>query len=353
MAAKPIFVATHPRACSTAFERIFMTRRDQLECLHEPFGDAFYYGPERLSSRYEDDEEARVNSGFANSTYKIILERIENDGTEGKRLFIKDMMYYLVPPDGKTASIAPSLAARKRGIGTSSISIDHAANDAVQSAVHVEPDPNAENPTVFPQAILEKFHFAFLIRHPRLSVPSFYRCTVPPLDKVTGFYNFMPSEAGYDELRRGFDYLRSLGQIGPGVAGQKAVTPADDDHGATKKVEICVIDADDLLDNPTGITKAFCESVGIAYDPNMLSWSTEEDQEQAKTAFAKWPGFHEDVIDSTELRPRTHTKKGKSDDDRYAEWVEKFGEAGARTIQQIVNANIRDYEYLKQFALKV
>ena len=57
---KPIFCVTHPRACSTAFERVchkmhawvwtnywprkvFMTRED-LACVHEPFGDAFYYG---------------------------------------------------------------------------------------------------------------------------------------------------------------------------------------------------------------------------------------------------------------------------------------------------------------------
>ena len=59
-----------------------MTRRDSLACVHEPFGDAFYFGPERLSSRYENDEKAREESGFANSTYKTILERIEREGKE-------------------------------------------------------------------------------------------------------------------------------------------------------------------------------------------------------------------------------------------------------------------------------
>lgn len=73
---KPIFVATHPRACSTAFERVFMTRRDILHCIHEPFGDAFYFGPERLSRRYENDEEARKKSGFADVTYKDVMDRV-------------------------------------------------------------------------------------------------------------------------------------------------------------------------------------------------------------------------------------------------------------------------------------
>jgi hypothetical protein len=79
---KPIFVATHPRACSTAFERVFMTRRDILSCVHEPFGDAFYFGPERLSERYADNEEAREKSGFAKTTYRDVLALIEKTEEE-------------------------------------------------------------------------------------------------------------------------------------------------------------------------------------------------------------------------------------------------------------------------------
>ena len=59
-----------------------MTRRDTLQTVHEPFGDAFYYGPERMSSRFEKDEQTRVNSGFANSTYKTILDRIDQEAEE-------------------------------------------------------------------------------------------------------------------------------------------------------------------------------------------------------------------------------------------------------------------------------
>lgn len=59
-----------------------MTQRDTLQCIHEPFGDAFYYGPERLGSRYEDDEKARTESGFSDSTYKTIFDRIERENSE-------------------------------------------------------------------------------------------------------------------------------------------------------------------------------------------------------------------------------------------------------------------------------
>lgn len=52
-----------------------MTRKD-LQCIHEPFGDAFYFGPERLSSRYEADVKAREESGFSDSTFKSVFDEI-------------------------------------------------------------------------------------------------------------------------------------------------------------------------------------------------------------------------------------------------------------------------------------
>lgn len=58
-----------------------MTRKD-LHCIHEPFGDAFYFGPERLSTRYEDDKKAREESGFAESTYKTVFDEIEKQSKQ-------------------------------------------------------------------------------------------------------------------------------------------------------------------------------------------------------------------------------------------------------------------------------
>lgn len=35
------------------------------------------------------------------------------------------------------------------------------------------------------------------------------------------------------------------------------------------------------------------------------------------------------------------------------EWREKYGEESQKIIRETVNANIKDYEYLKSFAVKV
>ncbi|KAK4459013.1 hypothetical protein QBC42DRAFT_15092 [Cladorrhinum samala] len=331
----PIFAATHPRACSTAFERVFMTRHDILHCIHEPFGDAFYFGPERLSERYENDEEARKKSGFSEVTYKNVLDQIFDDSaSEGKRIFIKDIIHYLLPPNGQKASIAPSL----KHLDTDETTLVNGGtktNGTQTNGNHPNGIQSLPNPTVLPLSVLRKFHFTVLIRHPRRAIPSYYRCTIPPLSSKTGFPNFMPSEAGYDELRRLFDYLKQQNLIG------------------TDQIKITVIDADDLLDHPADIISRYCEDVGIDYKPGMLKWDSKEDQERAVDAFEKWNGFHDDAIGSTELKPRVGGAKILTREEEDAQWKEKYGEKGQKLIRQTVDANVEDYEYLKQFAVKV
>jgi hypothetical protein len=120
----------------------------------------------------------------------------------------------------------------------------------------------------------------------------------------------MPKEAGYAELRVLFDYLRSVGQVGPHACGKEqhanGTNGSNGVANGTEKVEICLIDADDMLDAPYAMIEKYCGSVGIEYTPDMLKWDSEKDQVFAKKQFEKWTGFHEDAIDSTELRPRTH-----------------------------------------------
>ena len=207
--------------------------------------------------------------------------------------------------------MAPSLARKEQGIGTPEPQSNTVVNETKLPPHPHRTESEIPNPTVIPRDILGQFHFTFLIRNPRHSIPSYYRCTVPPLDEVTGFYNFMPSEAGYDELRRVFDYLRSIGQVGPKIASQNIHTD-DGTKSSANEIEICVVDADDLLDDPASIIAAYCGSVGIEYDEQMLSWNSEDDQKYAKDAFKKWAGFHEDALHSTDLKPRKHVSNSPS-----------------------------------------
>lgn len=43
----------------------------------------------------------------------------------------------------------------------------------------------------------------------------------------------------------------------------------------------------------------------------------------------------------------------KSDEQLYADWIEKYGQDAADMIKQTVTDNVETYEYLKQFAIRV
>lgn len=218
------------------------------------------------------------------------------------------MAQYWIPAKNQSPQIAPSLVNYKRGVGTDTTAISTPPLPKGTSSKPPYPyptDPEPGNPTVIPRDLLASFHFAFLIRHPKHSIPSYYRCCIPPLAERTGFHDFRPDEAGYLELRQLFDYLRKQGIVGPGMVG--ALDGADGVDGDKKtQVPITLVDADDLLDDPAGMIEAFCKGTGIKYEPEMLKWDTDEHQRYAQEVFAKWPGFHDDAINSTELKKREH-----------------------------------------------
>ena|SRR5450432_3230603 len=86
MSAKPIFLATHPRSCSTAFERLFVSRANDVTCIHEPFTEGpYHWGPERMGERFANNEEHiahRKRRGLgADSSYKMVMEKIRAQHT--------------------------------------------------------------------------------------------------------------------------------------------------------------------------------------------------------------------------------------------------------------------------------
>lgn len=203
------------------------------------------------------------------------------------------MAYQIVPPNsyGKPDAVRQTLVDLRGPLGNVEREIDERRST----------EDERSNPSFLPTAILNHFHFIFLIRHPSCSVPSYYRTTIPPLLEITKFAGFDPDETGYRELRALFDYLRSVGQVGPGIAGR----PGAESSSGTS---ICLLDADDLLDKPAAAIEQICKSVGLTFDPAMLSWDSKADEVQAGKLFADWKGWHDDAIASKGLKPRDAVK---------------------------------------------
>jgi len=201
-----------PRSTSTAFEWM-MRQRGDLDCLHEPFGEAWYQGEDPLWPRFQPGDKTTPNLSIE-SVWEAIKAKAENGP-----VFIKDFPHY----------------------------INH----------------------MWDEAFLSHFTHAFLIRDPAKTLTSLY-ARWPDFDEL---------EVGNPEQRALFDLVSALNGKRPPV-----------------------IDSDDLLEDPHGITVAFCEAVEIPFIPEALTWPAGGDPSE----HSWWDGgsFHANLAQSTGLTPQ-------------------------------------------------
>jgi len=198
-----------PRSTSTAFEWM-MRQRGDLDCLHEPFGEAWYQGEEPLWQRFKEGD--KVTPGL---TLEGTWQDIQSRAKKGP-VFIKDFPHY----------------------------INH----------------------MWDEEFLSHFTHAFLIRDPALTVTSMF-------DK---WPDFDEGEVGFPEQRALFDLVSALENKTPPV-----------------------FDSSDILENPTAMVEAFCDSVGIPFIEDALKWEPGANTDQ----YSWWDGgsFHQNLKQSTGL----------------------------------------------------
>ncbi|WP_156775778.1 sulfotransferase family protein [Sulfitobacter sp. NAS-14.1] len=81
-----VFLWATPRSVSTAFERV-MKNSDELQILHEPFTDTYYYSEVRRSSRYGDwDNDPALASP---DNVNALLRKTSSRG----RVFVKELAF--------------------------------------------------------------------------------------------------------------------------------------------------------------------------------------------------------------------------------------------------------------------
>ncbi len=118
------------------------------------------------------------------------------------------------------------------------------------------------------EGFLAHFTHSFLIRDPKKMLPSMY-------DK---WPDFRIDECGYEEQRALFDRLCDRDGTPPPV-----------------------IDSDDLLANPHGVVRAYCEAVGIPYIEDALSWN---EGERTSVSWYDKGSWHDNLKSSTGLAPQ-------------------------------------------------
>ena len=134
----------------------------------------------------------------------------------------------------------------------------------------------------------KNFKHSFIIRDPRKAIVSLYRMSTNPL--LTGWDYFDPNQAGFVQMYEFYRFVRQHLDPFP-----------------------TVVDADDLLDDPEGMTRSYCESVGIDYQEGMTRWNPGP----VDAGWETWAGCHEDALKSSGIAKRNH-KKPKTDEKSQA-----------------------------------
>lgn len=136
---------------------------------------------------------------------------------------------------------------------------------AKRTAVFVKDTTDFRYPGVLrSERFLRDATHTFLIRHPRQAIASHYR--VNP--------NLTCDEIGFARLREIHDAV---------------------EHVGNKPI---VIDADDIVDDPSAAVLAYCRAVGIPFMPEALSW-----QAGVLPGWRRTLRWHAEVAVSTGIRP--------------------------------------------------
>lgn len=239
-----------------------------------------------------------------------------------------------MPPNSASAAIAPSL---RSDDDQECLRSHNAQSDLI-------------NPTVLSFSVWQSFKLTFLIRDPRLSVPSVYRLSMPHMSSKTKRTFFLPEDIGWIQLRKFFDYARAVGLVDE--TANRTNRPESSLNGDVATTDLCVIDANDLLRDPTGTLEAYCAHVGLQFSADMLEWDSTANRKKAQEKFEVFEAFHEEVLRSKTLEKKDIDMDKYADDELFQKWVAEFGEEGAKIIRENVDANMKHYRHLRQFAMR-
>lgn len=121
----------------------------------------------------------------------------------------------------------------------------------------------------FLQDGIRSFQHTFLIRSPKKAIPSLFAASVNK--QLTGWEYFDPQESGFQQMCQLYRF----------IATNKDNNPV-------------IVDADDLLEDPEGIMRAYCEGIGVRFDKKILEW-----EPGPVPDWDVWAGWHENALKSS------------------------------------------------------
>ncbi|ELR04938.1 hypothetical protein VC83_02826 [Pseudogymnoascus destructans] len=310
---KPAFILSHPRTASNLFMKIFKSHPDVVPAEY-PFLDVFFFGIESQCSRKSPEIEA-ARTAFQEKTgvsrsYHEAFKKLEDDirkaSEQDKVAFVKEHICVFLKP----SVIDSNLEAPRPPCATPQLE----PNDA---EVRI-----STNPTLLPDDFMLSVSPVFLIRHPALVFPSWYKISTSGLGADIDDSDF-PVEVSFRWSRILYDwYLNTWSKTTSSSPLNQHRKPA-------------VIDADDTMSDRAALER-LCHQFQL--DPRQLSF----EWQAAKTELVPWFS----TIQKSTGVDMSKISKDIDIQQEFVKWEDEFGSHVAQKLLRFVELAMPDYEYL-------
>ncbi|KAL0566209.1 hypothetical protein V5O48_015808 [Marasmius crinis-equi] len=248
--------------------------------------------------------------------------QIADAESKGKRFLIMDHPYYLM----SSAFVDAQLGSAASGLEDKPIPVIEDRKFDIPVALRSIPNDFAthSNPTLLPDRFLFSFTPILTIRHPAHAIPSNFRAT----HSIAPEFPEFPIGTSFRFPRLLFDSFKAR-------------------DGAQNPI---VTDGGRLIRDPQGQMKKLCELLGL--DEGEIRYTGDETIGTLESRESKLnKAFLGTFLGSKGVIPNERYNERMDIREEAKKWVEEWGEAIARMLEEKMVAAMEDYEYLLQYSL--
>jgi hypothetical protein len=265
------------------------------------------------------DETAQLKKAYQ-ACFDEMQKHISEARPLGRAVFVKEHIFFMLNPVAKTNFLFP-----QQGTTQPPWTVDIPGHDR---STH-----SPANKTLLSDEFLQGWKPIFLIRHPAMVFPSFYRATldIEAQEVTKQKENLLQLTATMHWSRTLYDWYAAQNNHDPGTQWP------------------IVLEADDIMGEPAMLVR-FCEIVGL--DPSRLrfTWSPANERERENLT-STTQRMKSTLLASSGVM--TGKSAGNLDIEVEArKWRQEFGKIQGAKMEEYVRAAMPDYEYLKARRLR-
>jgi hypothetical protein len=322
-----ILLVTYPRTASNLLLKM-LALDDQPNTLSNDMG-GYHFRQAFLKSRMTGNpykpmgDLSTAEAQSMQLVFQECFEKLEHDSTaaieQGKHYFVKEHALWLSNP----ANISDVLG-EQNGHPESMFRVQ-------QTSSAITSTWSPKNQTVLPDQSLRKWRLVFLIRHPALVFPSFYRAMLD-----------LRKEGCLHETE-----LQPLLKANMTLQWTRLLY----EWSCELLSEPLILDADDVISNQAAIIK-LCETTGLDSSRLKFTWHTAPKERETGTSPVSETNQSPHVIMRKTLLNSSGVLQGKSSDGidiaiESVKWKREFGQEVGESLEQFARDAMPDYEYLR------